>query len=104
MRWCRSGSRICRRSFSCTAPSAAAGRERNRTKGVTLDRLVNRWGNWISHNRVRATLLAAGAAFLLVLVVFGLPGTRSDAADRKKGAPQSIAVEAAAVSRSNIPV
>ena len=52
---------------------------------------------------MRVTLFAVGAAALLVLSLHALP--RSDAADRKKqGAGDTVAVEAAAVTRANVPI
>jgi multidrug efflux system membrane fusion protein len=49
------------------------------------------------------TLFAVGAAVLLVLSLHALP--RSDAADRKKqGAGETVAIEAAAVTRANVPI
>ena len=64
---------------------------------------VSDWGRWIARHRVRVTLFAAGAAVLLILSLHSLP--RSDAADRKKqGAGDTVAIEAAAVTRANVPV
>ena len=61
------------------------------------------WSSWITRHRVRVTLLAVGAAVLLVLSLHALP--RSDAADRKKqGAGDTVAIEAAAVTRTNVPI
>jgi membrane fusion protein, multidrug efflux system len=64
---------------------------------------VSDWGSWITRHRVRVTLFAVGAAVLLVLSLHALP--RSDAADRKKqGAGDTVAVEAAAATRANVPI
>jgi multidrug efflux system membrane fusion protein len=64
---------------------------------------VSDWGSWITRHRVRVTLFAVGAAALLVLSLHALP--RSDAADRKKqGAGDTVAVEAAAATRANVPI
>jgi membrane fusion protein, multidrug efflux system len=71
-------------------------------KASKLNRVGN-WGSWVVRHRVRATLFAAAAAVLLMLSLHSLP--RSAAADRKKqGAADVVAVEAAAVIRSNVPV
>jgi len=64
---------------------------------------VGGWEIWITRHRVRLTFLAAGAAVLVVLSLHALP--RSAAADRKKqGAQETIAVEAASVTRANVPI
>jgi membrane fusion protein, multidrug efflux system len=64
---------------------------------------VSDWGSWITRHRVRVTLFAVGAAVLLVLSLHALP--RSDAADRKKqGDGDTVAVEAAAATRANVPI
>jgi multidrug efflux system membrane fusion protein len=68
-----------------------------------LNRVVSSWGDWVARHRVRAVLLAAGVAGVLILSLHALP--RSVAADRKKGGgQQSIAVEAASATRANVPV
>lgn len=69
-----------------------------------MNRVVGNWGSWVVRHRVRAIFIGAGALFVLVLSLYSLP--RSDAADRKKkgGQEQSIAVEAAAATRANVPV
>jgi membrane fusion protein, multidrug efflux system len=57
----------------------------------------------VGRHRVRAALLVAGVAFLLVLSLYALP--RSDAADKKKdGGAQTVPVEVASVTRANVPV
>ena len=64
---------------------------------------VSRSGEWIARHRVRAVLLAVGVAVVLVLSLHALP--RSDAAAKKKNGEQpQIAVEAASVTRANVPV
>jgi membrane fusion protein, multidrug efflux system len=64
---------------------------------------VSDWGSWITRHRVRVTLFAVSAAVLLVLSLHALP--RSDAADRKKqGDGDTVAVEAAAATRANVPI
>jgi membrane fusion protein, multidrug efflux system len=64
---------------------------------------VSDWGSWITRHRVRLTLFAVGAAVLLMLSLHALP--RSDAADRKKqNAGDTVAVEAAPVTRANVPI
>jgi membrane fusion protein, multidrug efflux system len=64
---------------------------------------VSDWGSWITRHRVRVTLFAVGAAVLLILSLHALP--RSDAADRKKqNAGDTVAVEAAPVTRANVPI
>ena len=64
---------------------------------------VSRSGEWIARHRVRAVLLAVGVAVVLILSLRALP--RSDAAAKKKDSgQQQIAVEAASVTRANVPV
>jgi len=64
---------------------------------------VSDWGSWITRHRVRVTFFAAGAVAVLILSFHALP--RSAAADRKKqGAGDTVSVEAASVTRANVPV
>ena len=65
---------------------------------------MNGFGHWVARNRVRATLFCVAAIVLLVLGFHWLPGTRSDAADKKRNAAATISVEAAAASRADVPV
>ena len=69
-----------------------------------MNELVSQWGSWLGRHRMRAIFIGAGVLFVGVFGLYSLP--RSDAADKKKqgGQDQSIAVEAAAAARANVPV
>ncbi len=70
-----------------------------------MNRVAGNFRNWVAHNRVRATLFGVAVIFVLVLGFHWLPGTRSDAADKKKNAgPQTISIEATAATRTDVPV
>lgn len=70
-----------------------------------LNSVVIKSRTWLARNKVRAALFGAGIVFVLVVGGHWLPGTRSDAADKKsKNASAGIAVESAAAARADVPV
>ena len=68
-----------------------------------MNAVVGNWGSWLARHRVHAIFIGAGVLCVLIFGLYSLP--RSAAADKKKkGADQSIAVEAAAATRADVPV
>src|ERR1700730_11603027 len=98
MRWFKSDSRTCRRSYSCSMPWAAAGS----CPPAMLEKSMDTFRGLIGNRRARAWLLGT----LAVLATVGwlwLPDKRTDAAARPQGG-QAVAVDTAEVKRADIPV